>query len=317
MVEDFPHRAAFHVAAGIHHHHAVAHLGDDAEVVRDEDEREVGFLLDLAQQPQVLRLYGHVERRGGLVGDDDLGLAGDGDGADHALLHAAADLVRVILDPPVGRRDPHLLQAVDRAPHERALVLAGVLVTDRLDQLVADREYRIERGLRILQDHGDALAADLAHLLLGLLEQILAFEPDRALDDAGRGPGLQLQQRQRRHRLARARFADDGERLALPQVEAHPIHRLHRAEAAEAVGMEVFHLQYDVADLTGHASSLRYFFMRTGRMTPALCRRFVNHTGWTADKGKALLPLCLRGDFGYLTSLIVSKCDERPAAGPG
>ena len=52
-----------------------------------------------------------------------LRLAGDGDGADHALLHAAADLVRVILDPPVGRRDPHLLQAVDRPPYERALVL--------------------------------------------------------------------------------------------------------------------------------------------------------------------------------------------------
>ena len=82
-----------------------------------------------------------------------------------------------------------------------------------------------------------------------------------ALDDAGRGLGLQLQERQRRHGLARARFADDGERLALPQIEAHPIHRLHRAEAGEAVGMEVFHLQYDVADLPGHASSLRYFFM--------------------------------------------------------
>src|SRR5690606_28195558 len=186
------------------------HLRDDAEVVRDEDERQVGLLLDLAQQAQVLRLYRDIERGGGLVGDDHFRLAGDRYRAHHALLHAAADLVRIVLDPALGGGHPHVLEARDRPPYERLAVLAGVLIADRLDQLIADGEDGIERSLRILQDHRDAPAADLAHLLLALPEQLLTLEPDRSLDDARRRPRLQLQQRQGRHRLARSRFAHDG-----------------------------------------------------------------------------------------------------------
>ena len=34
---------------------------------------------------------------------------------------------------------------------------------DRLDQLPADRQHRVERGHRLLEDHGDAVAADAPH----------------------------------------------------------------------------------------------------------------------------------------------------------
>ena len=43
-------------------------------------------------------------------------------------------------------------------------------------------QHRIERGHRLLEDHGDLPAADAAHLLLGQLQQLLAaVEADRAL----------------------------------------------------------------------------------------------------------------------------------------
>ncbi len=40
-------------------------------------------------------------------------------------------------------------------------------------------QHRIERGHRLLEDHRDGVAADLAHLLLGQIEQVAAVELDR------------------------------------------------------------------------------------------------------------------------------------------
>src|SRR4029453_3552799 len=108
-------------------------------------------------------------------GDDDFRLAGDGDGTDDALLHAATDLVRVILYPALGGRQPHLLQAVDRPLHQRSMTVS-VVDLDGFDQLVADRKHRIEGGLRVLENHRDASPAYASHLTLALVEEILPFE---------------------------------------------------------------------------------------------------------------------------------------------
>ena len=68
-------RLGQHVATGapddapaIHHHDAVGHLGYRAHVVRDQHRRAAPRLL-FAQQVEDLRLHGHVQRRGRLVGD--------------------------------------------------------------------------------------------------------------------------------------------------------------------------------------------------------------------------------------------------------
>jgi hypothetical protein len=157
----------------------------------------------------------------------------------------------VVLHPALGRGHPHLLEAGDGPLRERP---AAVLVMDLdgLDELVADGEDRVEGGLRVLQDHGDAAAPDAPHLLLGLVEQVLALEADGALDDARGRPGHQPQQRQGGHRLAAARLTHDAEGLALAEGEAHPVHRLHHAPAGEAVGVEVLDLEDDVADGPRH-----------------------------------------------------------------
>ena len=65
-----PHRRLLDDPPGVHHGDAVGHLGDDAEVVRDEQQRQVELLLQLAQQVENLRLDRDVERRRRLVGDD-------------------------------------------------------------------------------------------------------------------------------------------------------------------------------------------------------------------------------------------------------
>ena len=54
----------------------------------------------------------------------------------------------------------------------------------RLDQLVADAVERVQRRERVLEDHRDLLAAHLAQLLVGQLEQVAALEQDLAAEAA-------------------------------------------------------------------------------------------------------------------------------------
>ena len=60
-------------AAGVHHQHAVADLGDDGDVVADQEERDVVRVADRLEQVEDLLLHGDVERRRRLVGDDERG----------------------------------------------------------------------------------------------------------------------------------------------------------------------------------------------------------------------------------------------------
>ena len=66
---------------------------------------ELNSLLQVAHQVEDLRLDGHVERGGGLVGDQQLGVAGQRHRDHRALPHAAGELVRVVVDPLGRLRD--------------------------------------------------------------------------------------------------------------------------------------------------------------------------------------------------------------------
>ena len=54
---------------------------------------------------------------------------------------------------------------------------------DRLGDLVPNGEHGIERGHRILEDHGDLAATNLAQLILVHIEDVVALEDDLAADD--------------------------------------------------------------------------------------------------------------------------------------
>ena len=71
--EELLRRAGLHEHARVHHVHALAHARDDAEVVRDQDQRRVLLRDELAQQVEDLRLDRDVERGRRLVGDQSFG----------------------------------------------------------------------------------------------------------------------------------------------------------------------------------------------------------------------------------------------------
>ena len=64
--------------AQVHDHHPVGDVADDVQVVRDEHVRQPEVLLQVLQQVEDLRLHEDVERRHGLVADDQLRVHGEG-----------------------------------------------------------------------------------------------------------------------------------------------------------------------------------------------------------------------------------------------
>ena len=89
---------------------------------------------------------------------------------------------------------------------------------DHLDDLIADAVDRVQRRHRILEDHRDALAADVAQLVVVELGQIAAVELDRA-GDRRVGRAGQPEDGLRGDALAGAGFADDGQDFALVERE--------------------------------------------------------------------------------------------------
>jgi hypothetical protein len=72
---------------------AVCQLARDPEVVGDEQHRHAKLVAKPAQQRQYLRLDGDVERRGRLIGDDELGGPGNGYRDHDALAQPSRKLV--------------------------------------------------------------------------------------------------------------------------------------------------------------------------------------------------------------------------------
>ena len=144
----------------VHDDDLVGDLGDDAEVVRDHDDRAPELLLELVHQRQDLRLRRHVERGRRLVGDQQVGVVDERHRDHHALAHAARELVRVVVDAPLGARDADRLEQLDRT-RAGGLLRHVAVEEDRLLELLADRVDRVQRRHRILEDHRDVVAADL------------------------------------------------------------------------------------------------------------------------------------------------------------
>ena len=95
------------------HQQPFAVPGDDAEVVRDQEER--GFLADTLKEIKNLCLHRDVKRRRRFVGNEQVRF-GDQRRCDHyALAHAARQLVRVGTELPRRVRESHAVEHVHDA----------------------------------------------------------------------------------------------------------------------------------------------------------------------------------------------------------
>ncbi len=272
MVEHALCRGPLHDPARVHHLHRVAELRHDAQVVGDQDDRGAPLGGQPLQQVEHLRLGGHVQRRGRLVGDQHVRVVGQGHGDHDPLPHAAGVLVRVVGQPPVGMRDLDVAQQPDGqlpgpAPADR------LVRPDRLDHLLADRLDRIQPGHRILEHHGDLAAADRGQLALPQRPDVPAVEVDLAAGDLPRRLD-QAQDGQAERGLAGAGLADDAHPLQPPDVEADVPDRGEHAVGSDEVRPQAADAQHGIArigrppgQLAGHRAAVGRSRTR-GSMTP-------------------------------------------------
>ncbi|RMS50537.1 hypothetical protein ALP65_04624 [Pseudomonas aeruginosa] len=210
----------------LHDADAVGDAPDQVEVVGDQQQGHAQACLQVLEQIEDLQLDGDVERGGRFVGDQQLRLAGQGHGDHHPLPLAAGEFVWIGFQALGRLGDADQLEQFENSRAGLGATQALVQGED-LGELLLDGMQRIERGHGFLEDHGDAVAADPAQAPFRELEQILALVVDAACWVAGDGVGQQAQDRVGGHRLARAAFADQGQGLALADVEAdafdHPL----------------------------------------------------------------------------------------------
>ena len=243
--------AGLHDPAFAHDRHPVGDLRDHPEVVGDEEQAHAAPALELLHQAQDPGLHRHVQGGGRLVRDQQAGAAGDGHGDHHPLALAAGEAVGVFVHAQLRVLDPHLRQRLDRLAAGLLVAEARAGEPDRLDDLVADGEHRVQRGHGLLEDHRDVPAAHLHPLLLGQPQQVarrgvgprVEAEQDLAVATLGEVRGQQADHRQGGDGLAAARFAHQAEGLPRLDVEARPVHRPHRLPVGPEPSMEVPHFE--------------------------------------------------------------------------
>ena len=92
-------RAELDQFPGIHDGEAAAELGNDADIVTDEDQRRAVLALHLLDDVEHLALDDHIEAGGWLVGDQESRFEQEGEGDDRPLAHAPGELVRIGVEP--------------------------------------------------------------------------------------------------------------------------------------------------------------------------------------------------------------------------
>jgi len=149
--------------------------------------------------------------------------------------------MRVIVQPVGGAGDANHGQQLGGA-------LAGLLVVhaqvqlERLGDLVADGQHRVQGGHWVLEDHGDLRPAQQTHLFRVELHQVPAAEYHRiGLDLAGR-LGDQPHNREGVHTLAAAAFPHNAQGFALIQRVGDAIHGINRPLLRVKFGVEVLDL---------------------------------------------------------------------------
>ena len=149
--------------------------------------------------------------------------------------------MRVAVEALGGRRDAHLVESVDG-------LLAGsgageaTVALEHLEEMLAHRFDRVERGHGVLEDHGDLGAAHAAALLGAHGKHVLAGELELVGRDLG-VLGQKAHDRLHGNALARTRLAHNGEKLTVEDREVHTSHGLDEAAVRVERGAQVAHAQ--------------------------------------------------------------------------
>src|SRR5688500_1269552 len=120
-------------------------VANRAQIVRNEEIREMPLALQFLEQIKNLCLNRHVERRDWLVRDDEGRIGGERTRNADALLLPAGELVRIAVDEALAQT-----YGLHQLANALALLFARGEAErfDRLRDDLPDRHARVERGIR-------------------------------------------------------------------------------------------------------------------------------------------------------------------------
>ena len=171
---------------------------------------------------------GHVERRRRLVGDQQARVAGDGHRDHHALVHAAGELVRKV----ASRRDAAPECRPARAARSRDCAPPCGPGSGAAAASPRAGSRSVKQGLRLVVGSWKIIATSSPMILrrsrADSFEQVAAGEAQRARTHPA-GKCDEPHHREHRDALARARFADDAQHVALVERQAHALDRVQHA----------------------------------------------------------------------------------------
>ena len=210
--------AHFDQLSKVHHGDTVRSVADCAEVVRNKQIGQVSLSLKPLDQVDDLRLNRNIKRRYRFVGDYEIGLRGEGARDTNTLLLSSRELMRVAFDVP-GTEADGLHDVADTIFSFGSTGHPEVFHWLRDD--LSNVHSRIERGIRILEDHLQVTTLP-SHVTGVKARQINIFESNLPAGDIG-----QAQQGSSERGFPAAGLANQTQGFSLPNVDRNSIHRFH------------------------------------------------------------------------------------------
>ena len=230
---------------GVHDHDLLAGLGHNTQIVGDEDHGGVQPLLQLIDQAQHLGLNGHIQCGGGFVGKDQLRLAGQRNGNDNALLHAAGKLMGIL--HLALCRDAHQLHHFVHTGFQLSSALLRMVDLQHLHDLSPHGHHRVQGRHRILEDHGYYTAAHGTDLFLGSIQHIHTVQLDGAVGHKTDAFRQKLDDAQGCGGLTGTGLTHQTQRLAVVQIQVQTIDGVDGGNFGIIFNAQVFDFQQLVA----------------------------------------------------------------------
>src|SRR5215207_1968148 len=161
--EDLAHRAIFHHLPKVHDGNRISDLRNHTEIVSDKHNSHAQAFLQPAHQVKDLCRDGDIQGSRGLVCDQQGRITRQRHGDHLTLAHPPRELVWIIIHPLIGAGDSDQPQKFNR--HFARFFLRYILVEQNgLSNLVPNGVHGGKGTHRLLEDHGNILASDIANL---------------------------------------------------------------------------------------------------------------------------------------------------------
>ncbi len=143
-----------------HNQNTIRKIGDNTEVVGDKEDGHAELISEIAKEVENLGLDGDIEGGGGFIGDEKLGLAGEGHGDHGPLLHSTRKLVGIITRAEFGIADADEFE--ETSDFSGGARKFGLMEAEGFGDLEADGKDGVEGSGGLLKNIGEFSSPGLA-----------------------------------------------------------------------------------------------------------------------------------------------------------